>query len=88
MGKGENGSTGSIGGFTDITTRIDNTGRNRYNPTNEYSSVNVDAISDGDEMGKGENGSTGSIGSLTDINRRIDNTGRNMYGTTHTYPDF
>lgn len=60
--------------------------RNSYTSNNFYSSVNKNALSDGDEKGKGE--LDGKIGSSVDIHNRIDNTGRNKFGENNKYPDF
>jgi hypothetical protein len=58
-------------------------GKNPYNTNKGYSSVNKNALSDGDEKGKGE--LDGNIGSSVDIQNRIDNTGRNKYGAQNEY---
>ena len=61
---------------------------NDYKYTNEYSSTNKDAISDGDENGKGLNPSNGNVGSITDINNRTQSIARNNYNQNKSYPDF
>lgn len=57
-----------------------------YNNENGYSSLHVNALSNGDDRGKGE--TTDSIGSITDINVRIDSVTKNKYGSKKSYPDF
>jgi hypothetical protein len=57
-----------------------------YNKSNEYSSINKNALSDGDEKGKGEKNN--SIGSITDIKTRNEVVGKNKFGTAKKYPDF
>jgi hypothetical protein len=61
--------------------------KNIYNGGFEYSSVNPNAISDGDDKGRGENAG-GSVGTNKDINERIVLKAKNKYGETKTYPDF
>ena len=56
---------------------------NRYGEFNQYSAVNKDALSDGDEFGKGEN--NGNIGSKTDILTRITEVAINRYGPNNQY---
>jgi hypothetical protein len=69
-GRGENAS-GQIGTKTDIfgnsiaPGRLGLLAKNIYDKSFQYSSINPNALSDGDEKGKGEFG--GSIGSKTDI---------------------
>ena len=41
-----------VGGLTDINTRIDNTGRNYYQPHNQYGVTHENALSTGDEKVK------------------------------------
>jgi hypothetical protein len=57
--------------------------RNVYNGDKSYSSVNKNALSDGDEKGKGD--VNGQVGSSVDIQNRIDNMGRNRYGVDNEY---
>jgi hypothetical protein len=57
--------------------------KNIYNETNQYNSLNPNALSDGDEKGKGENNN--SIGGLTDINNRISILGKNIYNKEIQY---
>jgi len=57
--------------------------RNTYNGEKSYSSVNKNALSDGDEKGKGD--VNGQVGSSVDIQNRIDNMGRNRYGVDNEY---
>ena len=59
-------------------------GRNSFNYSNEYSSTNRDAISDGDEFGKGQSAS-GSVGSATDISVRNESYARNRFNQTNEY---
>lgn len=58
-------------------------GVNSYNDKNFYSSVNKNALSDGDPKGKGE--VDGQVGSSVDIQNRIDNMSRNRYNGTNEY---
>jgi hypothetical protein len=57
--------------------------KNSYNSNNFYSSVNKNALSDGDEKGKGD--VNGQVGSSIDIQNRIDNLGRNRYNGQNEY---
>lgn len=58
-------------------------GPNVYKDNNEYSSVNKNALSDGDDKGKGD--VNGQVGSSVDIQNRIDNMGRNRYSIVNEY---
>ena len=58
---------------------------NDYNYTNNYSSVNPDALSDGDDKGKGE--LNGNIGSKTDIFGNSVGPGRLGLQAMNTYGD-
>ena len=58
-------------------------GVNSYNDKNFYSSVNKNALSDGDEKGKGD--VNGQVGSSVDIQNRMDNMARNRYGSNNEY---
>lgn len=58
-------------------------GVNSYNDKNFYSSVNKNALSDGDLKGKGD--VDGQIGSSVDIQNRIDNMSRNRFNNTNEY---
>lgn len=67
--------------------------KNDYNAVgNEYSSVNRDAVADGDSMGRG----TGAYldvynvnaGTSTDIAERKDDIKINKYNSSKTYPNF
>jgi hypothetical protein len=58
-------------------------GVNSYNDKNFYSSVNKNALSDGDLKGKGD--VEGQVGSSVDIQNRIDNMSRNRYNNTNEY---
>ena len=57
--------------------------KNLYPTGNSYSSVNKNALSDGDEKGKGD--VNGQVGSSVDIQNRIDNLGRNRYNNGNEY---
>ena len=57
--------------------------KNSYNSSNGQSSVNKNALSDGDEKGKGD--VNGQVGSSVDIQNRIDNLGRNRYNGQNEY---
>ena len=56
----------------------------RLGNSNEYSSVNRDAVADGDDKGRGES-SSGSIGTLTDINEREKLLAKNGYNENRFY---
>lgn len=66
--------------------------KNDYNLTNEYSSVNRDAIADGDSMGRG----TGAFldvynvnaGTIDDVVERKNEVKINKFNASKTYPDF
>lgn len=67
--------------------------KNDYNAVgNEYSSVNRDAVADGDSMGRG----TGSFldvyninaGTIDDVVERKNEIKINKYSSSKTYPDF
>lgn len=58
---------------------------NRYEPANEYSETNKDALSDGDERGKGFN--NGSIGNSVDITSRINMLNKNIFSEANPYKE-
>lgn len=67
--------------------------KNDFNAVgNQYSSVNRDAVADGDSMGRG----TGSFldvynvnaGTITDVVERKNEIKINKYNSSKTYPDF
>lgn len=67
--------------------------KNDYNAVgNQYSSVNRDAVADGDSMGRG----TGSFldvynvnaGTINDVVERKNEIKINKYNSSKTYPDF
>ena len=67
--------------------------KNDYNAVgNQYSSVNRDAIADGDSMGRG----TGTLldvynvnaGTITDVVERKNEIKINKFNSSKTYPDF
>lgn len=67
--------------------------KNNYNSVgNEYSSVNKDAIADGDTLGRG----TGvyldvynqGAGTITDVTERKNEIKINKFNSSKTYPDF
>ena len=67
--------------------------KNDYNAVgNEYSSVNRDAVADGDSMGRG----TGAFldvynvnaGTITDITERKNEIKINKFNSSKTYPNF
>jgi len=67
--------------------------KNDYNEAgNQYSSVNRDAVADGDSMGRG----TGTFldvynvnaGTITDVVERKNEIKINKYNSSKTYPDF
>lgn len=66
--------------------------KNDYNLANEYSSVNRDAIADGDSMGRG----TGAFldvynvnaGTIDDVVERKNEIKINKFNSSKTYPDF
>jgi hypothetical protein len=66
--------------------------KNDYNIANEYSSVNRDAVADGDSMGRG----TGAFldvynvnaGTIDDIVERKSEIKINQYNSSKTYPNF
>lgn len=67
--------------------------KNDYNAVgNEYSSVNRDAVADGDSMGRG----TGAFldvynvnaGTITDITERKSEIKINKFNSSNTYPNF
>ena len=66
--------------------------KNDYNIANEYSSVNKDAVADGDSMGRG----TGAFldvynvnaGTIDDIVERKSEIKINQYNSSKTYPNF
>jgi hypothetical protein len=60
--------------------------KNIYNSENQYSSINLNALSNGDDKGKGD--VNGQVGSLTDINVRTEVVAKNKYNDAKGYPDF
>ena len=66
--------------------------KNDYNKANEYSSVNRDAIADGDSMGRG----TGAFldvynvnaGTIDDVVERKSEVKINKFNAQKTYPNF
>jgi hypothetical protein len=66
--------------------------KNDYNTANEYSSVNRDAMADGDSMGRG----TGTFldvyninaGTIDDVVERKSEIKINQYNSSKTYPNF
>ena len=64
--------------------------KNDYKTVNPYSSVNPDAISDGDESGKGTGIFLDTIngGSSIDIVERKNEIKINKFNSSKTYPDF
>jgi hypothetical protein len=67
--------------------------KNNFNPVgNEYSSVNPDAIADGDSKGKG----TGvfldvyndTAGTIEDVGERKNNVKVNKFNSSNQYPNF
>ena len=67
--------------------------KNDYNPEgNEYSSVNRDAVADGDDKGRG----TGvfldvyntNAGTVTDVTERKNEIKINKFNASNTYPNF
>jgi hypothetical protein len=66
--------------------------KNNFNTSNEYSSVNPDALADGDVQGKGTGGYLDVYNNIAGNN--IDNVERkegikiNRYNQSKTYPDF
>jgi len=66
--------------------------KNDYNTANEYSSVNRDAMADGDSMGR----RTGSFldvynvnaGTIDDVVERKSEIKINQYNSSKTYPNF
>jgi len=67
--------------------------KNDYNAVgNEYSSVNKDAVADGDSMGRG----TGTFldvynvnaGTITDVTERKNEIKINKFNSSKTYPNF
>jgi len=66
--------------------------KNDYNTANEYSSVNRDAMADGDSMGRG----TGTFldvyninaGTIDDVVERKNEIKINQYNSSKTYPNF
>jgi hypothetical protein len=66
--------------------------KNDYNIANEYSSVNRDAMADGDSMGRG----TGTFldvynvnaGTIDDVVERKNEIKINQYNSSKTYPNF
>ena len=61
--------------------------KNDYLVTNQYSSINKDAISDGDEYGKGTDVflDTSNGGSITDLSERINEIKLNEYQPNKPY---
>jgi len=60
--------------------------KNDYNTSKEYSAVNKDALSDGDEKGKGE--LNGSIGSATDKAEKTKLVVKNPFTPDNQYQKF
>jgi hypothetical protein len=60
--------------------------KNDYNTSKEYSAVNKDALSDGDEKGKGE--LNGSIGSATDRAEKTKLVVKNIFTPDKEYQKF
>jgi hypothetical protein len=60
--------------------------KNDYNTSKEYSAVNKDALSDGDEKGKGE--LNGSIGSVTDKAEKTKLVVKNPFTPDNQYQKF
>ena len=60
--------------------------KNDYNTSKEYSAVNKDALSDGDEKGKGE--LNGSIGSATDKAEKNKLVVKNIFTPENQYQKF
>lgn len=60
--------------------------KNDFNTGNEYSAVNKDALSDGDEYGKGE--LNGSIGSVTDKAEKNKLVVKNIFTPDNEYKKF
>lgn len=60
--------------------------KNDYNTANEYSAVNKDALSDGDEKGKGE--LNGAIGSATDRAEKTKLVVKNTFTPDNEYQKF
>jgi|LakMenEpi03Aug12_release.lakeMendotaPanAssembly.Ray.scaffolds.fasta_scaffold31353_9 hypothetical protein len=60
--------------------------KNDYNTSKEYSAVNKDALSDGDEKGKGE--LNGSIGSATDKTEKTKLVVKNIFTPEKEYLKF
>lgn len=65
---------------------------NYFENGNEYSSVNKDAIADGDNMGRGTGGFldvyNDNAGTIVDITERKNEEKINKYNDTKVYPDF
>jgi hypothetical protein len=63
--------------------------RNDYNNANEYSAVNKDAVSDGDNKGRGTggflDGNNLKAGTSIDVQERVDNTKTNKYSRNNQY---
>jgi hypothetical protein len=66
--------------------------RNDYNLSNKYSSVNPDALADGDVKGKGTGGDldvyNNTAGNIDDNLERKKEVVINKYNDKKTYPDF
>ena len=60
--------------------------KNDYNTSKEYSAVNKDALSDGDEKGKGE--LNGAIGSATDKAEKTKLVVKNTFTPNNQYEKF
>jgi hypothetical protein len=60
--------------------------KNDYNTSKEYSAVNKDALSDGDEKGKGE--LNGAIGSATDKAEKTKLVVKNIFTPNSQYEKF
>lgn len=66
--------------------------KNDYNTSNQYSSVNPDALANGDEFGRGTGGFldvyNNIAGTLTDNVERKNEIKTNKYNSSNTYPNF
>ena len=66
--------------------------KNGYKDSDQYSSVNPNALADGDEKGRGTGGFldvyNNQAGTLTDNVERTNNTKVNKFNNSKPYPDF
>jgi hypothetical protein len=66
--------------------------KNDFNLVNEYSSVNKDALADGDSMGRGTGGFLDvynvNAGTIDDIVERKNEVKVNQYNSSKIYPNF